>query len=108
MSKKDTKHEETKWLPLVSFLSFLFLVFVVGSFVSTISGGVLVAGVIWFFGTISSLFHKNYEVISSYWSDKVLPLTHLILITMSVLSGLFLLLYLVNHFQINIGVKKKP
>lgn len=70
-------------------------------------GGIFVAGAIWFVGIISSFFSDEYRVFHSFWTQKILSETHIILITVSTLLGLFLLVDFVKNFRINISVEKK-
>ncbi len=105
MNKNTT--DKINWLPVISFFAALFFIFALGSLFTTGLGGVFVAGAIWFVGTIASFFSDHYKIIYSYWTDKVLPETHAIVIAVSLLLGLFLIFDFARNFRVDINIRKK-
>ena len=99
--------KKISWLPVISFFAILFFIFSLGSLFTTELGGIFVAGVIWFVGTIASFFNDHYKIIHTYWTEKILPETHLIVIAVSFLFGFLLVWDFVKNFRVDISIKRK-
>jgi len=94
------------WIPVISSLCFLFLLFVGGTLVSPAVGGALVGTVILVVGTFSAAFPDHYKQVLSVWTDSILNETHVILIAFFLLTGIALVALFLNSFHLKISIER--
>lgn len=102
-----TRKDNTDWLPVISFFAILFFFSALGSLFNMGFGGVFVAFILWFVGTIATFFNDQYKIIHSHWTDTILPETHIAMIAVSCFLGLFLIFDFARNFRVDINISKK-
>ncbi|MDP4007389.1 MAG: hypothetical protein Q8P55_02225 [bacterium] len=89
-----------KWLPVVSFLCFLFLLFSGGTLFG-IGVGTDLVGIVVIVGTLIAVFFPDRgRELGDMWSDKFIGETHYAIVLLSLVAGGILLLVIGPQYRI--------
>jgi len=88
-----------KWLPVLSFLSIIFFLFSLGYMINFETGSTVVALAVGVIGSVS-FFEDQFNEARHFWEYEILPQTHLVFVSLAIISGLGILYFFGKNYKI--------